>query len=85
MEHGIIYHRNIPQRMFVVELDAENFVVFESYDITAFNVGDKLYGDFSGSGTTSILHATTLKWHSIVIHSIRCDASVAMGKANLIQ
>ena len=82
MEHGIVYHRNITGRMFVVKLVGEKYSVFECHDITSFNVGDKLYGHLNDHGLKQILHSETLKWHSVYVHKIEIDEHNAMLLAN---
>jgi hypothetical protein len=83
MEHGIVYYRNTRRGMFVVMMNADNFLVFESYEITAFHVGDILAGNFSTCGLVEIMNTTTLKSHSVVIQNIGCNESLAIDKADL--
>ncbi len=84
MEHGVVYYRNLSGGMFVVMVNAENFLVFETDDVVAFRVGDIIYGNLSECGHTEILNANTQKSYSVMIQNVGCNMALAIDKAKLL-
>jgi hypothetical protein len=83
MTQGIVHHYNLQKGLYVIKISEESFIVFESYDVQAFKIGDHVFGNFSKCGILDVLNARSLSWSKVDVQVVSCNEALAIHKVSL--